>query len=137
MTDPDEERIAKVFGLSSVPKVNKNNLLKYGHHLLSHLDKNTILTGREDFPWEEMYVFGQGNQKEYEQLKKSNPSYKDEFLLLDISKTKIEDNDLTTSIKRISDGKIFSLGLSWLTTKDIKCMDYQLLDDYATWQTNW
>ncbi|MGA9539376.1 MAG: hypothetical protein WBR24_26015 [Desulfobacterales bacterium] len=32
-----------------------------------------IVTGLEDFPWEEKYVFGHGNKKEYEKLKKDNP----------------------------------------------------------------
>jgi hypothetical protein len=27
------------------------------------------LTGIEDFPWEEYYVFGPGSKKEYEKLK--------------------------------------------------------------------
>ena len=137
MIDPDEKRIAMVFKRTSVPNVSKSNLLKYRQYLLGHLDKNTILTGREDFPWEEMYVSGHGNIKEYERLKKTNPSYTDEYLLQDISKDETEEYDLIATAKRISDGSIFSMGLSWLTTKDEKCKDFQLLDDFATWAVNW
>jgi len=49
--DADETRIITVFGAEEVPEVYKENLLKYWKYLLQHLDRKTILTGREDFPW--------------------------------------------------------------------------------------
>jgi len=49
----------------------------------------------------------------------------------------IEENDLIAKVKRLSDGKVFEIGLSWLTTKKKKGKDYQLLDDFATWVVNW
>jgi hypothetical protein len=42
----------------------------------------------EDFRWEEYYVFGPGYQKEYEKLKKKNPSYTDHYQILTIVTTK-------------------------------------------------
>jgi hypothetical protein len=135
--DDEEKRIAKALDTHEVPSVNKKNLLKYRKYLLEHLDKGTILTGREDFPWEEIYVFGPGNQVEYEHLKKKNPSYKDEYRLIGLSEEPFEDNDLMAQVERLSDKKRFEIGLSWLTTKDEMNQYFQLLDDFATWVVNW
>ena len=56
--DNDGKRIAEALGIDEVPVVDKKNLLKYRKYLLARLDKNTVLTGREDFLWEEKYVLG-------------------------------------------------------------------------------
>ena len=135
--DSDENRIAKVLNAHEVPEVDEENLLKYRKYLLGRLDKGTVLTGREDFPWEEKYVIGPGNRAEYERLKKKNPSYKDEYKLIDISEEETEENDLVARVERLSDKKRFEIGLSWLTTKDKKSKDFQPLDDFATWVVNW
>ena len=135
--DDEEKRIAKALDTREVPSVNKKNLLKYRKYLLEQLDKSIVLTGREDFPWEEIYVFGPGNQVEYEQLKKKNPSYKDEYRLIGLSEEHFEDNDLMAQVERLSDKKRFEIGLSWLTTKDEMNQHFQLFDDFATWVVNW
>jgi hypothetical protein len=135
--DADEARIGKVFGTQEVPAVSRENLLKYRKYLLQHLDRKTILTGREDFPWEEKYVLGPFSRAEYEKLKKTNPSYTDEYELIDILDDDLPENDLIARVKRLSDGRVFEIGLSWLTTKTKKTKDYQLLDDFATWVVNW
>jgi hypothetical protein len=57
--------------------------------------------------------------------------------LIDIIEDYLEENDLMAPVKRLSDGKQFEIGLSWLTTKKAKGKDYQLLDDYATWVVNY
>ena len=49
----------------------------------------------------------------------------------------VEEHDLIAKVKRVSDGKPFELGLSWLMTKPKKGKDYQLLDDFASWAANW
>jgi hypothetical protein len=136
-TDEDEKRIMQVFGADEVPEVTEEGLLLYRQYLLSRFDKKCILTGREDFVWEEKYVIGGGNRKEYERLKKTRPSYKDEYELMDILEEQIEENDLIAHVKRLADGKRFDIGLSWLTTKVEDGKDYQLLDDFATWVVNW
>ena len=48
--DADETRIITVFGAEEVFEVYKENLLKYRKSLRQHLDRKTILSGREDFP---------------------------------------------------------------------------------------
>lgn len=135
--DSDEKRIAEALGAHEVPEVDERNLLKYRKYLLGRLDKGTVLTGREDFPWEEKYVIGPGNRAEYERLKKTNPSYKDEYKLVDISETETDETDLIAVVERSSDKKRFEIALSWLTTKNKKSKDFQPLDDFATWVVNW
>jgi len=135
--DSDEKRIAEALGAQEVPEVDERNLLKYRKYLLGRLDKGTVLTGREDFPWEEKYVIGPGNLAEYERLKKTNPSYKDEYKLIDISETETQENDLIAVVERLSDKKRFEIGLSWLTTKNKNSKDFQPIDDFATWVVNW
>jgi len=135
--DSDEKRIAEALGAQEVPEVDERNLLKYRKYLLGRLDKGTVLTGREDFPWEEKYVIGPGNLAEYERLKKTNPSYKDEYKLFDISETETQENDLIAVVERLSDKKRFEIGLSWLTTKNKNSKDFQPIDDFATWVVNW
>ncbi len=130
-------RIAKVFGTDEAPEVDKKSLLIYRSYLLPRFDKEAVLTGREDFLWEEFYVFGPGDRGEYEKLKKKQASYTDEFELLDILEENAEERDLIARVKRLSDGKTFDIGLSWLTVKTKKTGTYQLLDDFATWAANW
>jgi hypothetical protein len=101
------------------------------------LDKEAVLTGREDFLWEEFYVFGPGDKNEYAELKKNRASYTDLFALIDIPEKTIRESDLIAKVKRLSDGKKFEIGLSWLTTKNRKTEAYQILDDFATWVVNW
>ncbi len=131
-----EKRIARVFGTNKAPRVGKESLQIYRLHLLQHLDRVAVLTGREDFLWEEFYLFGPGDKKEYEELKKNRASYTDEFEFIDISKKTIEGHDLIAKVKRLSDGEIFEIGLSWLTTKKKRSEAYQMLDDFATWIVN-
>lgn len=135
--DSDEQRIAKVLGVREVPDVNEVSLRKYRRFILEKLDKNTVLIGREDFPWEEKYVFGPGDPAEYARLKKTHPSYKDEFKLTGISQESADESDLVAQVQRLSDKKQFQVGLSWLTTQDTESKDFQTLDDFATWVANW
>jgi hypothetical protein len=131
------KRIAKVFGMEEAPEVVKESLQVYRSYIHRHLDKEAVLTGREDFLWEEFYVFGPGDKNEYEELKKGRASYTDLFVLFDIPEKTIGEHDLIAKVKRLSDGKKFEIGLSWLTTKKKKTEAYQVLDDFATWIVNW
>ena len=111
------------------------NVERYRSYLLKNLPMPTTLTGIEDFPWEEPYILGGWDKQEYEELKKSNPSYTDLFELQTLGPPD-EDEDIVAKVKRLSDGKIFEIGLSWLCSKDKKSHAYMLLDDYATWHVN-
>ncbi len=112
------------------------NAERYRSYLLENLSMPTTVTGLEDFPWEEPYVLGGWDKQEYEELKKSNPSYTDLFELQTLGPPD-EDEDIVAKVKRLSDGKIFEIGLSWLCSKDKRSDEYMLLDDYATWHVNY
>lgn len=132
-----EKRIASIFGTEEVPDVTGVTLQTYRGYLVEHLDQGLKLTGRGDFPWEERYVLGHVDSEEYEELKKDNPSYKDFFELLEIIKQDEPEDDLLARVRRLSDSKIFDVGLSWLMTVDEKSSNFQLLDDFATWIANY
>ncbi len=131
------KRIASVFGADEAPEVGKETLQVYRLYLLQHFNREAVLTGREDFPWEEFYVFGTGDKNEYEDLKKIRASYTDTFKLIDIPEGTMRGHDLIGRVERLSDGKTFEIGLSWLTTKKKQTEAYQILDDFATWIVNW
>lgn len=61
-----ENRIAAVFGMEHPPEVGKESLQVYRAYLHQLLDKEAVLTGREDFLWEEFYIFGHGDETEYD-----------------------------------------------------------------------
>lgn len=82
-------------------------------------------------------MLGGWDQKEYEKLKKDNPSYTDEFELIEFLEPSKGEEDLIINAKRLSDNKIFELELSWLECTDSESKNYQLLHDFAVWQVNY
>ena len=116
-------------------------LAAFFQHLKSALQLPCEVTGSEDFRWEEPYVIGDWDQREYEQLKKSQPSYMDDYELLDISQDGwsewiMFEEDIVAHVRRKSDGKEFYLGLAELRVIDEKSSNFQLVDDYAVWLVN-
>jgi hypothetical protein len=111
-------------------------------YLKTNLTLPCEVTGTEDFRWEEIYVFGPGDQEEYERLKKTQPSYSDHYELLGIVRKGTPEwmlfwqDDIGANVRRISDGREFLLGLSELKATDKKSGDYQLLEDYSVWFVN-
>jgi hypothetical protein len=101
------------------------------------------VTGIEDFRWEEFYVLGPGDRREYSRLKKSRPSYRDHYELLGIERGMVSEwmlfagEDIAAHVRRKSDGKEFYLGLSELKAVDTKSPNYELLDDYAVFFVNY
>ncbi len=100
------------------------------------------VTGTEDFRWEEFYVLGPGDQKEYAQLRQNQPSFQDTFELLAIEADDESEwmmfggEDLAAHVRRKSDGKKFLLGLAEIEAVDKKAKNHQLLHDYAVWFVN-
>ena len=76
-----------------------------------------IVTGIEDFRWEEFYVFGPGDKDEYEELKKTQPSYTDHYRILSFDDHYDEDNGILANVSRISDKRKFTLPLEDLGTR--------------------
>lgn len=137
MVDEEEQRLKEVFGDDKVPRVSRKTLTEYQLYLVKHLSPGCVVTGREDFLWEEFYVEGPGDSREYEELKKEKPSYSDRYRLLKILAQSSARNDLMAFVERLSDGKQFELELSWLEAVDNPSRDFTLLEDFASWQVNW
>ena len=115
---------------------------KFHRHLTKSLKLPCDVTGIEDFGWEEYYVIGPGDRKEYAQLRQNQPSFQDTFELLAIEPDAESEwmmfggEDLAAHVRRKSDGKEFLLGLAELEAVDRKAKNYQLLHDYAVWFVN-
>ena len=134
--DKQDKRIAAILNEDEPPEVTCETLRKY----LTHLRVNIVLpcsfTGIEDFDWEERYVIGGGDKKEYEKLKKTRPSYTDVFLLLSFSDDVDEMYGIFVKVKRASDKKQFTLPLADLEVIDTHSSNFQLVDDFSVWFVN-
>ncbi|MBN2382326.1 hypothetical protein JXQ70_05530 [bacterium] len=132
--DTFEKRIQAILGNDNAR--TRRNAERYRVHLMKRLSLPLIVTGTEDFPWEEPYVLGGWDMREYEKLKKTQPSYTDTFELQALELPD-EHEDVVAMVKRISDGRVFHIGLSWLCCEDEESEAYILLDDYGVWHTNY
>ncbi|MDX9792292.1 MAG: hypothetical protein RBU24_02210 [Kiritimatiellia bacterium] len=132
--DEDEARLHAILG-NDVER-NKKNAERYRQYLLARLPLPLLVTGNEDFPWEEPYLFGVRDKRDYEKLKLKKPAHTDTFELQALERPD-RHGDVMARIKRVSDGKVFLLGLSWLCCKDETCEAFTLLDDYGVWHANY
>lgn len=133
--DEQDERIEKILGRYDM-EVSEEASLKFMDYLQRNIEFPCQLTGIEDFPWEEYYVMGPGNKKEYEKLKRKQPSYTDVFNLISFDDELDENNGILVKVERISDKKKFLLPLADLKSTDEKSKNYELLDDYSVWLVN-
>lgn len=133
--DEQDTRVAAILG-EPFAEVGETTLSRYQDYLERQLTKPCHLTGIEDFPWEERYVFGLGSKRKYEKLKKKWPSYTDEFEFLGFDDFGDIYEGLLAKIRRISDEKTFVLPLADLKAIDESSENYQLLDDYSVWFVN-
>lgn len=132
----EKNRIAKILN-SKDNFVNKDNLQKYYQYLKSNIQTPCILTGMEDFDWEEPYVFGEWSEKEYEKLKLTNPSYTDKFEFIEFIDEIDDWKGIRVKVKRLLDKKLFDLPLWDLKTVDENSSNYLLVSDYSSWMTNY
>ncbi len=137
--DTRMKRVADIFNSDKTPLVNKKTLIKYLKYLQKNVTLPCELTGNEDFLWEEFYVFGPGDQEEYEEEKKTKASYTDIFRLIDFEDYIDERHGILVKTKRIIgvNKKHFTLGLEWLKCIDQKSKNHQLIRDYAIWFCNY
>jgi len=77
------------------------------------------------------------DQKEYEKLKKTQPSYTDIFECIDFNRETDEGYGISVNVKRVSDKRKFTLPLADLESTDKQSNNYQLLDDYSVWFVNY
>jgi hypothetical protein len=109
----------------------------YKSYLEENLSFPVRLTGIEDFDWEEYYLLGPGDKREYEQLKLTQPSYKDIFSMSRIDSDYDEAYGLFAKVTRLSDKKRFQLPLMDLKAVDKNSKEWELLDDYSVWFINY
>ena len=133
--DEQDKRIEQILGRFDVG-VSKKTCLKYMDYLKQNIEFPCQLTGIEDFSWEEYYVFGPGNQKKYEKLKRKQASYTDTFNLISFESDVNKNSDILVHVERLSDKKKFLLSLAELESTDEQSKNYQLLDDYSVWFVN-
>jgi hypothetical protein len=131
-----EERIQKILGRKKI-ECTQQNLAKYCQSLQTTLQTPCYLTGREDFLWEEEYVFGEGSAKTYEQLKKKYPSHTDIFKFLKFSQTLSEIDGILVDVERTSDHKKFTLPLADLAATTPDSPNYPIIEDYCIWFINY
>lgn len=134
--DEIDKRVALIFSLDGPPDVNEKSLATYLSYLRQHLKQPCTVTGIEDFPWEERYVFGYGSEKEYKELKKTHPSHTDKFKLVDLDEEIHDHIGILANVRRISDKRKFQIPLADLKATDEQSDNYRLLDDYSVWFVN-
>ena len=139
--DAQQARIDAIFGNEQQLSFEAA-IKRFYQHLLRSLKLPCDVTGIEDFRWEEYYVWGPGDEAEYEKRCKTQPSYQDTFELLSIEKEVFSEwmmfggEDLAARVRRQSDGVEFYLGLAEIEAVEHSAVNYQLLDDYSVWFVN-
>ena len=128
-------RIEHILGEDDL-KVSGESLVKYRSHIQKNIVFPCDLTGREDFNWEEIYVFGGGDKNEYAELKKTQPSYSDSYTFMSFGDEAEETDGLMVKLKRLSDRKQFVLPLADLKVIDKTSSNHELIHDYAVWYVN-
>ncbi len=118
-------------------EVSYKSLELYLKYLQENIIKPCELTGIEDFRWEEYYLMGPGDKLEYEELKKTRPSYRDVFTYMSFDDQIEELEGLMVRVKRVSDRKQFVLPLADLKVTNKESPNYQLINAYAIWQVNY
>ncbi|MGK7918668.1 MAG: hypothetical protein AB4080_01485 [Trichodesmium sp.] len=131
-----EQKLEEILGTTNF-QVSQTNLKKYLKYLKQNIEMPCLVTGMEEFEWEEYYTMGSGSKKEYQKLKKTKPSYTDKFNLLKLDNKLTVEEGILAELERTSDGQKFILPLAELETAlemDIEdSVNAELLEDYAMW----
>ena len=127
-----EEKLEEVLGTTTF-KVNQTNLKKYLKYLKKNLAIPCLVTGVEEFEWEEYYTVGPGSQKEYQKLKKTQPSYTDEFNILKLDNKLDVEHGILAVLERTTDNLKFTLPLAKLEGVAEDSVDAKLLQYYGIW----
>ena len=149
---PQDDRISMVFGISAIrrdgdphyeawqdwPAATDAALDAYLVFLTEHL-KSCRLTGCVPtgyFSWEERYIFS--NKDDPCKHKTEERGRMDDiYLLLGLDGHEDVDIGLLTKVKRISDGKLFTIPLQDLECEYEQDAQYKIIDDYCTWIVNY
>ncbi|NET44107.1 calcium-binding protein [Okeania sp. SIO2B3] len=127
-----EQKLEEIFNTSNL-KVNQSNLKKYFKYLKQNIDFPCLVTGIEEFEWEEYYTMGPGSEKEYQKLKKKKPSYTDVFNLLKLDDRLNLESGVLAELERTTDSQKFTLPLAELEAVMEDSENAELLEDYSMW----
>ncbi|NEQ73867.1 MAG: hypothetical protein F6K23_12890 [Okeania sp. SIO2C9] len=127
-----EQKLEEIFNTSNL-KVNQSNLKKYFKYLKQNIDFPCLVTGIEEFEWEEHYTIGPGSKKEYQKLKKKKPSYTDVFNLLKLDDKLDLESGILAELERTTDSQKFILPLAELEAVMEDSENAELLEDYSMW----
>lgn len=131
-----ETRIRKILGTKNI-KCSRENSSKYLEYLKQNMQFPCHVTGTEEFEWEEEYTMGFGSKKEYAKLKKTQPSYTDNFIIHRIEDFVVNEDGIFVRTQRVGDRKKFILLLVELKSVDLISPNHQLLHDYSLWWINY
>ncbi len=127
-----EQKLEEILGTTNL-EVNPTNLKKYLKYLKQNLTIPCLVTGMEEFEWEENYTMGLGSKKEYQKLKKTQPSYTDKFNLLKLDNKLDVEYGILAVLERTTDNRKFTLPLADLETVVEDSINAELLEDYSMW----
>ncbi len=132
------KRIEQILGGKFTDISRRQETLEYYKAYLSGtLNFPVEVCGREDFSWEEFYLLGPGDKREYEELKRTRASYKDILRMTRLSEHIEVHYGLFGHFTRISDRKRFELPLEDFKAVNEKSAEAQLLEDYSVWFVNY
>lgn len=113
--------------------VTPQNLAAYRSYLEKDAERPIKVCGREPFGWERLYAWGLRDRAAYESRKALCPSYTDDLEIVAFEEEIDTIDGLAVRVRRLADGKEFSLLLGSLKSADAGSKNAELLDDFATW----
>jgi hypothetical protein len=128
--DEFELELQEILGTDDL-EVNEENLSRYLQFMKARIKPPYKLTGNGEFDWEEEYVSGLKSKKEYEKLKKQQPSYTDTFSLVQFCDVGTE--GIMVKVERTSDRRQFILPLIDLEVTTEDPQHFELIENYILW----
>lgn len=127
-----------MFETNTIPEVSDESLRFCIKYLNENLEFPFEITGSEDFPWEEKYIFGFGSKDEWEEEKMNKPSYKDTYMALEVIPY-YDRYGLYIKAKRTSrmKRKKFDLILGFITCTEKEGKNGNIIEAYKVWRANY
>ena len=113
--------------------VTPENLAAYRSHLEKDAERPIKVCGREPFGWERLYAWGLRDRAAYESRKALCPSYTDDLEIVAFEEEIDTVDGIAVRVKRLADGREFSLLLGSLKSADAGSKNAELLDGFASW----
>jgi hypothetical protein len=134
----DQEAVARIDALLRDKPDYLSRLEFLSESLQANLKLPCLVSGTDPFISEDIDCDDFGSDDEYECAKKLRPWHVDQFELLGIdgeafSNWMLHDGEIGAYVRRVSDGRMFCLGLSELKPVDPDSPNHQLIADYAMW----